>query len=164
MIQSNAATNQPSIQRPALPGTLRTALWAMCAGAALSAVHAVVYAGTAAAEKAAIEQKYPHLSAADVSTATHVMVIGGSIAGWISAALFLGVARACRQGQDWARLAGSVFFVIGVLGLLWNATHAETTLNLWLGVAELAAGLVAVTALWQRSSGRYFESFRRPRS
>jgi uncharacterized membrane protein HdeD (DUF308 family) len=143
---------------------MRAALAAMCAGAAVSAVHAVVYASTAAAEKAAIEQKYPHLSPADVTTVTHITVIGGSIAGWISVALFLGVARACRPGQDWARVAGSVFFVIGALGLLWNATHADTTLNLWLGVAEVAAGLVAVTALWQRSSGRYFESFRRPRS
>ena len=130
MIQSNAATNQPpSVQRPALPGTLRTAIWAMCAGAALCAVRAVVYAGSAAAEKAAIEQKYPHLSPGDVTTFTHVAVIGGSIAGWISAALFLGVARACRQGQDWARVAGSAFFAIGVLGLLYSAhprrDHAE---------------------------------------
>ena len=61
-------------------------------------------------------------------------------------------------------MAGSAFFAIGVLGLLYIATHAETTLNLWLGVAEAAAGLVAVVLLWQRSSGRYFESFRRPRS
>jgi len=165
MIQSYAATNQPpSIPRPALPSTMRAALWAMCAGAALSAAHAVVYAGTAAAEKAAIEQKYPHLSPGDVTTMTHVAVIGGSVAGWISAALFLGVARACRQGQDWARIAGSVFFIIGVLGLLWNAAHAATTLSLALGVAEIAAGLAAVVLLWQRTSGRYFESFRRPRS
>ena len=57
-----------------------------------------------------------------------------------------------------------MFFVVGALGLLWNATHAETTLNLSLGVTEAAAGLVAVTALWQHSSGRYFESFRRPQS
>jgi hypothetical protein len=95
---------------------------------------------------------------------THVAVIGGSVAGWISAALFLGVARACRQGQDWARMAGSAFFAIGVLGLLFSLSHGETTLNRSLGVAAVAAGLVAVTALWQRSSGRYFESFRRPRS
>lgn len=165
MIQSNAVTNQSAdTPRPALPAAMRAALCAMCAGAAVAAVHAVVYASTAAAEKAAIEQKYPHLSPGDVTTITHITVIGGSIAGWISAALFLGVARACRQGQDWARVAGSVFFVIGALGLLYNATHAETTLNLWLGVAEVAAGLAAVALLWQRSSGRYFESFRRPRS
>lgn len=82
MIQSYAATNQPpSIQRPALPGTMRAALWAMC-----------------------------------------------------------------------------------VLGLLFSLSHGATTLNRWLGVAAVTAGLVAVTALWQRSSGRYFESFRRPRS
>jgi hypothetical protein len=61
-------------------------------------------------------------------------------------------------------VAGSAFFAIGVLGLLYIATHAETTLNLWLGVAESAAGLVAVVLFWQRSSSRYFESFRRPRS
>jgi hypothetical protein len=62
-------------------------------------VHAVVYAGTGAAQKAAIEQKY--------------------------------------------------------------ATHAETVLNLALGVAEAAAGLVVVALLWQRGSGRYFDSARR---
>ena len=44
-------------------------------------------------------------------------------------------------------MAGSAFFAIGVLGLLYIATHAETTLNLWLGVAEAAAGLVAVRAV-----------------
>jgi len=51
-----------------------------------------------------------------------------------------------------------VFFVIGVLGLLYNATHAGTTLNLALGLAEVAAGLVAVVLLWPHSSGRYFDS------
>jgi hypothetical protein len=165
MIQSySGAAETPRVQQPALPGSLRTALWAMYAGAALCAVHAVVYAGTAAAQKTAIEQKYPHLSAGDVTTITHVAVVAGSVLGWIAAALFLGIARACRQGRDGARMLGSAFFAIGVLGLLWDLSHAETTLSLGLAVAEVAAGLVAVAALWQRSSTGYFESVKRARS
>jgi len=164
MIMSYAGTDRPpSTQRPALPGSLRTALWAMYAGAALCAVHAVIYAGTAAAQKTAIEHKYPHLPAGDVTTITHVSVIAGSVLGWIAAALFLSTARACRQGQDWARVAGSAFFAIGVLGLLFDLAHADTTLSLGFTVAEVAVGLVAVVLLWQPSSGRYFDFFKRPR-
>jgi hypothetical protein len=58
-------------------------------------------------------------------------------------------------------VAGSVFFALGVLGLLFGLTHAATRRSLSLGVDEVAAGLAAVVPLWQRSSGRYFGFFKR---
>ena len=78
----------------------------------------------------------------------------------IEIALWLGIARACRNGRSWARVAGTVLFgvhTVGFLGVLVNAhpgiglTKVLTTLS-WL----IACG--AVVFLWQRPSSMFFRA------
>ncbi len=82
----------------------------------------------------------------------------------IEIALWLGIARACRNGQSWARVTGTVLFglhTLGFLGVLANAhpglglTKVLTTLS-WL----IACG--AVVFLWQRPSSAFFRAPRHP--
>jgi hypothetical protein len=76
----------------------------------------------------------------------------------IEIALWLGIARACRNGRSWARITGTVLFgldTLGFLGVLVNShpglglTKVLTTLS-WL----IACG--AVVFLWQRPSSAFF--------
>jgi hypothetical protein len=78
----------------------------------------------------------------------------------IEIALWLGIARACRRGQSWARVTGTVLFglhTLGFLGILANAhpgiglTKALTTVS-WL----IACG--AVVFLWKRPSSAFFRT------
>jgi hypothetical protein len=76
----------------------------------------------------------------------------------IEIALWLGIARACRNGRSWARVTGTVLFgghTLSFLGVLANShpgigpAKVLTTLS-WL----IACG--AVVFLWQRPSSAFF--------
>ena len=80
-------------------------------------------------------------------------------------ALWLGIARACRNGKSWARITGTVLFglhTLGFLGVLASShpgiglTKVLTTLS-WL----IAFG--AVVFLWQRPSSAFFRAAATPR-
>ena len=104
-----------------------------------------------------------------VSSGCHVTV-GGVVAltvllSVIEIALWLGIARACRNGKRWARVTGTVLFglhTLGFLGVLANShpglglTKVLTTLS-WL----IACG--AVVFLWQRPSSAFFRLAETPR-
>ena len=136
-----------------LPDSMRNAIGLMYAGAAYTLVYAIgviIVAG-------AIISKHP-----DATASGHVTV-GGVVAltvllSAIEIALWLGIARACRNGRSWARVTGTVLFglhTLGFLGVLVNShpgiglTKVLTTLS-WL----IACG--AVVFLWQRPSSAFF--------
>jgi len=139
--------------RGPLPDSVRNAIGLMYAGAAYTLVYAIgviIVAG-------AIISKHP-----DATASGHVTV-GGVVAltvllSAIEIALWLGIARACRNGKSWARVTGTVLFglhTLGFLGVLVNShpgiglTKVLTTLS-WL----IACG--AVVFLWQRPSSAFF--------
>ena len=137
----------------ALPDSMRNAIGLMYAGAAYTLVYAIgviIVAG-------AIISKHParatagHVTVGGVAALTVVLSV-------IEIALWLGIARACRAGQSWARVTGTVLFglhTLGFLGVLVNShpglglTKVLTTLS-WL----IACG--AVVFLWQRPSSAFF--------
>jgi hypothetical protein len=142
-----------------LPGSMRNAIGLMYAGAAYSLVYAVgviIVAG-------AIISKHPGWAAAQAGSG-HATV-GGVVAltvflSLIEIAVWLGIARACRNGKSWARVTGTVLFglhTLGFLGVLADShpgiglTKVLTTLS-WL----IACG--AVVFLWQRPSSAFFQA------
>jgi serine/threonine kinase PknH len=142
-----------------LPGSMRNAIGLMYAGAAYSLVYAVgviIVAG-------AIISRHPGLAAAQAGSGR--ATVGGVVAltvflSLIEIALWLGIARACRNGKSWARVAGTVLFglhTLGFLGVLADPhpgiglTKVLTTLS-WL----IACG--AVVFLWQRPSSTFFQA------
>ncbi len=137
----------------ALPDSMRNAIGLMYAGAA----YALVYAIGVIIVAGAIISKHParatagHVTVGGVAALTVVLSV-------IEIALWLGIARACRAGQSWARVTGTVLFglhTLGFLGVLVNShpglglTKVLTTLS-WL----IACG--AVVFLWQRPSSAFF--------
>jgi serine/threonine kinase PknH len=142
-----------------LPDSMRNAIGLMYAGAAYTLVYAIGVIIVAAA----IISKHP------VATATRAgsghVTVGGVAAltvllSVIEIALWLGIARACRNGKSWARVTGTVLFglhTLGFLGVLVNShpglgpAKLLTTLS-WL----IACG--AVVFLWQRPSSLFFRT------
>jgi serine/threonine kinase PknH len=142
-----------------LPDSMRNAIRLMYAGAA----YALVYAIGVIVVAGAIISKHPGLTVARASSGQATM---GSVAvltvllSAIEIALWLGIARACRNGKSWARTAGTVLFglhTLGFLGVLVSShpgiglTKLLTTLS-WL----IACG--AVVFLWRRPSSAFFQA------
>jgi hypothetical protein len=163
MVESySQATRLTGTPQPTAPAAVLNAVRIMYLGAAFSVVHAVIYLVTENATKTAIRDKNPTMSASTLNSVTHAGVIIGAAAGIIGALLFLWIARSCKNGKNWARVTGTVFFFIGILGAVYDVATAEATITAIMNFIGLAIGLVTVVLLWQPSSGRYFNFFRRP--
>jgi hypothetical protein len=164
MIEQHTQTGQrPDIARPAAPLAVRNAAWVMYAGAVASVVRGVVYLVTARATKAALELRYPRLSAHSITALTHVTDIAGAVGGLIGAAVFVWIARACLGGKNWARITATALGALGILGAFVSQHYDRSSANLIMGFVIAGIAAVTICLLWQRSSNAYFRNLRRPR-
>jgi hypothetical protein len=134
---------------------MRNAIGLMYAGAA----YTVLYAVGVVIVAAAIVNKHPLAAAASSGRVGLGGVIAVAVvAALIEVALWLGIARACRNGRGGARVTGTVLFgvhTIGLLGVLANSHPG-------IGLAKIATVLswliacAAVVFLWQRPSSAFF--------
>jgi Protein kinase domain len=138
------------------PPSVMNAVRLMYAGAAFTALEAFGVIVVAAA----LIKKH----SATIATSGHTTSLGGVVAvtiffSLIEIGLWLGIAQACRNGRNWARVTGTVLFGLHTLGFLGVITNAHSGLGLtkllttigWL----IACG--AVVFLWQRPSGEFFK-------
>ena len=78
----------------------------------------------------------------------------------IEIALWLGIARACRNGQSWARVTGTVLFglhTLAFLGVLANP-HPGIGLTKVLTIISWLIACGAVVFLWKRPSSAFFSA------
>jgi hypothetical protein len=146
-----------------LPDSMRNAIGLMYAGAAYTLVYAIgviIVAG-------AIISKHPAETAARAGSG-HVTVGGVAaltvLLSAIEIALWLGIARACRNGKSWARVTGTVLFglhTLGFLGVLVNS-HPGLGLTKVLTTLSWLIACAAVVFLWQRPSSVFFAATARP--
>jgi hypothetical protein len=166
MIEHQTDTGQrPDTLQPAAPLAVRNAALVMYAGAVACVIRTVVALVTSGATKTAIEHKYPRLSASGINTVTHITVISEAVAALIGAVLFIWIARACLQGKNWARITGTVFCALGLLGILTASLgvgSGRTAANLIMTCVVAGIGLISICLLWQRGSNAYFRRFGRP--
>ena len=147
----------PEVQRPPVPVQVANAVKAMYAGAAASAVGIVIQILTVSATKTAIEKHSHHMTASQVNSTQHVLVIGAIVGGVIAIAVWLFLARACKNGGNWARITGTVLFALATVdAVIGGASPVATADKLW-GLVTWLAGLTAVIFLWQRPSSAFFK-------
>lgn len=152
--EAGSATNLPS--GPAAPPSVMNAVRLMYLGAILSAIGLVLGLATASGLRATIHKANPKLTPSQLTTAVHVIVASGIVAGLIGVGVWIWMAVANRRGRNWARITGTVFFGLDTLTLILAFTRTSGTANVVAAIVIWAAGLGAVYFLWQRDSSAYF--------
>jgi hypothetical protein len=147
---------KPETQRPAAPSSVQTAVKLMYAGAALSLIELVVSLATIASLKSAILKKFPHYTSAQVHSAETAIVAGVVIEAIIAIGLWLWMARANGAGRNYARITGTVLFIVYTLFLLLDLRRPSASVGLIFAALVWLAGLGAVIMLWRRESSEYF--------
>jgi hypothetical protein len=150
-------TQMPEVQRPPIPPQVSNAIKTMYAGAAATIVGIVIEILTVGATKTAIEKRSRHLTASQVNVAEHALIIGFAVSGLIAVAAWIILARACQNGQNWARLTGTALFVLATVdAIVASRSPVAAAVKAWWPVIWLV-GLVAVIFLWQRASTAFFK-------
>jgi hypothetical protein len=152
---TSGQTPEPQ-QRPAAPNPVQTAVKLMYAGAALSLIELVVSLVTISSLKSAILKKFPHYTTAQVHSAEVAIVVGVVIEAVIAIGLWLWMARANAAGRNYARITGTVLFVVYTLFLLLDLRRPSVGIGLIFAALVWLAGLGAVIMLWRRESSEYF--------
>ena len=150
-------TQMPQLDKPPVPPQVTNAVRAMYAGAAASVVGIVIEILTVNATKTAIEKHSPNLTASQVNSTQHYLIAGAVIGGLIALAAWIFLARACRNGNSWARITATVLFGLATVDLIVSAVSpVAVPVKAWWPVVWLC-GLAAVIFLWQRASTAFFK-------
>jgi hypothetical protein len=163
MVQPYPTSAQmPSAERPSVPASLRNAVKLMYAGAEI--IHVILFIVTESSTRTAYAHKHPRLSASKITTGAHSLVFSGAVGAVIGAALFIWIALMCLRGRNWARITGTVFFGVGVLGALLELAVAVSAVDKIWDIVIVLIGLAAVILLWQGTSSDYFKRSGQPGS
>ena len=152
------ATQMPDTPPRTVPPSVRQAVKAMYGGAAASLIYLIASIVTVGSTKTAIEKRFPNLTASQVTTEQHVLLIAGVAGGLIAIAAWILIARACQAGKNWARITGTVLFGIGTLDAVGGLVNPVAVPVKILAFVIWAFGLIAVIRLWQAASSAYFRA------
>ena len=155
-----SGTQMPEVQRPPVPPQFSNAIKAMYVGAVASVLGIVVDILTVNATKGAIEKRSHHLTASQVDSTQHVLVIGFIVGGVIAAAVWIFLAKACQRGNSWARTTGTVLFGLATVDTIVDVSAPVAgPVKIW-GLVAWLIGLTTVIFLWQRASTAFFKGTR----
>jgi len=136
-----------------LPPSMTTAVSLMYAGAAYSVVYVLTVAfgfNTAINQRLAGDGQVNHAG----------LVVVAIVLAIIEAAVWLWIARACKNKRNWARVTGTVLFGLHTLGTFGVVASSRAGLGPTKVVAVIgwliASG--AVVFLWRRSSSAFFSA------
>jgi hypothetical protein len=152
-----SGTELPDAPRLPVPPQVKNAVRVMYIGAVVSLLGIVIDVLTVNATKTAIQKRSHHLTTSQVNNAQHTLIIGFIVAGVIAAAVWIFLARACRDGNNWARVTGTVLFALATVDTIVGlSAPVAGPAKLW-GLVTWLAGLVAILFLWQRPSTAFFK-------
>ncbi len=151
-------------QQAARPSSVRTAMWLMYAGGALSLLSAILVLAISGRIKTDVDNALikrnatatKKLTLAQIHSVASAYVVIIVIVLLISVALWAWMAWANGRGKPWARIVASVLFGLNTIFLLYGISRAGSS-TLFTGLGWLI-GLVAIIMLWQRASSAYFKS------
>jgi Beta-lactamase len=103
-------------------------------------------------------QQLPNLTASQVTTQQHVLLIAGIVSGLIVIAAWILIARATQAGKNWARITGAVLFGLATLDALSGLINPVAVPVKILAFVIWLLGLIAVIRLWRAASTAYFKA------
>jgi hypothetical protein len=152
------AGQQPESVRPAPPVSVLNAVKLMYAGAAVSLLGLIVSLVTTSGLKSAIRKRDPQYTVSQVHTAEIAALSVAVVIGLIGVGLWIFIAQASKNGKNWARITGSVFFFFNTLSLLYGLAAPEAVAAKILTIILWLVGLGAVVFLWRRESSAFFKA------
>jgi len=134
-----------------LPGTMVAAVRLMYAGAAYALIYAIGF--LLVVNSILKNEPANHTSVGGVAAAVILLSL-------IEIAVWLWIARACRNGRSWARVTGTVLFGIHTLSALavLGSTHPGLGRARLLTIISWLIACGAVVFLWQRPSSAFFRA------
>jgi hypothetical protein len=161
MVQRYPSSDKPvESPRPPAPQPVLQAVKFMYVGAAVSTVSLIISLADISGTKAAIHKARPSLTAAQVNSYNTFIISLAVVSGLIGIALWLWMARANKEGKNWARILSTVLFGLATLDLVGVFSEPKTALGLVFPVLTWLVGLGAVWLLWRPDSTAYFKSQR----
>jgi hypothetical protein len=140
------------------PASVRNAARVMYVGAAASILGIIIDILTVGATKKAIEKRSHHLTASQINSSQHVLVIAFIIGGLIGAAAWFFLARSCLGGKNWARITGTALFALATVDTLGGlGAPIAGLVKIW-AILVWLVGLTAVVFLWRRTSTAFFKA------
>ena len=151
-------TQLPEPSRPPIPQSVARAVQVMYAGAVVSLIGIVVDLTTLSSTKSRIESQHHDWTVTQVNNAEHVAIGIFIVSGLLGAALWVWMAQANKAGKSWARITGTVFFVIYTLLLLLGVARAGAAASTLVSILTWLIGGGTVFLLWRRDSSEYFNA------
>ena len=149
--QPGQANGHRTRGRPPAPESVVNAVKLMYGGAAYAVVFAICAVLTIDGAR------NPFTS---ITPKSEVVVAAATCA--IQVALWLWIARACRRGRNWARIAGTVFFalftIVILVVLIWYRHYAAVPAGIVLILTTWLIAGGSVRLLWQRQSSAFFQT------
>ena len=147
---------EPVQQEP--PSSVKTAVKLMYAGAVVNALSLIVGLATIGSLRSALHRAAPTLTSSQLHSYEVFFVTVTVLSGVIGIGLWLWMARMNQAGKSWARITGTVFFVIYTLLLLLGVARAGAAASTLVSILTWLIGGGTVFLLWRRDANEYFNA------
>jgi hypothetical protein len=150
-------TTVPAVQPP---GSVRTAVKLMYAGAVLAALDLIITLTTVGKAKSLLRTAHPGWSSARLNTTVHAEVTYFVVTWLVTIALWIVMARTNQAGRGWARIIATILFVISTLNFAVSVSQPTSVVYKLVLVPMLLVGAGAVAFLWRPATTEYIRSGR----
>ena len=140
------------------PSPVKTAVKLMYAGAIVNALSLIIGLATLGSLRSALHRAAPTLTSSQLHSYEVFFVTVTVLSGVIGIGLWLWMARMNQAGKSWARITGTVFFVIYTLLLLLGVARAGAAASTLVSILTWLIGGATVFLLWRRESSQYFNA------
>jgi hypothetical protein len=138
------------------PRPVLTAMRLMYAGAAITAIGAVISIIAVLTGQDSLRASHPDATIAQLHATQNALIAVAVVSGLIEIGVWIFMARVNRAGLNWARIVATVLFGLATLNLILRLTGGGAVTNLAYTAATWLAGAGAVFFLWQREASAYF--------
>ncbi|HUZ37961.1 MAG TPA: hypothetical protein VMV17_16695 [Streptosporangiaceae bacterium] len=160
MYQPFPTGDQPPLEpgRPQAPRPVRTAVTLMYVGAGLSAISLIVTVLSFHTIENVIRNASTttRLTQSQIHGLAVAAVVIASVESLIAVGLWMLMAWANKNGQNWGRIVASVLFGINTLILLLSFARATASVSLVFELVVWLVGLGAIILLWRKESSVFF--------
>jgi hypothetical protein len=144
------------------PRTIKIAVALMFVGAALSFLGLIASFSQTEEMEELIAEKFPELTEEEVDTSVSQGQAQGAVGGLVGVGLWIWMAIANGQGNNWARITGTVFGGIHIVTvLIFMAVFPMPSLTLALSLASVTLAGIIVVLMFLRESSDYYDAMSR---